>query len=61
MWIVKFGDNTRHSAWSSKKSAIKQVNVLIDKGYIRLERRVIVDDFIEYDSTVTCEDGHYYI
>jgi len=63
MWVVKFGDGKRHSAWTTKKEAIKQANVLDDKGYIKVDykRGVLIDDFIEFDSTVECENGHYYV
>jgi len=32
MWIVKINDYQRHSAWNSKKEAIKQFEVLVDYG-----------------------------
>lgn len=62
MWIVKLGDNTRHSAWNSKKEAIAQADVLRDYGYIMPDPRdQTLADFVEYDCTVQCENGHYYV
>ena len=57
MWIVKINDYQRHSAWNSKKEAIKQFEVLVDYGYLKGES----EDFIEFDETVNCENGHYYV
>jgi hypothetical protein len=63
MWIVKLSDNTRHSAWNSKREALHQAEVLEQHGYIKVERwwGGTLADFIEYDETVTCENGHYYV
>jgi len=61
MWIVILGDNTRHSAWDSKQEAIKQVKVLQDYGYIKPTKESPIKSFIEYDKTVDCENGHYYV
>jgi len=61
MWIVKFGNNTRHSAWSSKNEAKHQVEVLINHGMIKISRYTLLTDFIEFDDTVSCENGHYYV
>lgn len=59
MWIVKFGDNTRHSAWKLKKDALEQVRVLMEHGM--LSRHTAPERFIENDPTVHCRDGHYYV
>ena len=65
MWIVKFDDNSKHSAWDTKREALQQVKILEQNGYIRLHRRDgnngTLNDFVEYDATVSCENGHYYI
>ena len=62
MWIVKFGDNRRHSAWRSKKEARHQAEVLEQNGYIKPDRRnQTLADFVEFDETVSCENGHYYV
>ena len=63
MWIVKLGDNTRHSAWNTKKEALHQAEVLENYGYIRPDRRQSngLADFLERDDTVSCENGHYYV
>ena len=63
MWIVKFGDNRRHSAWNSKQEALHQAEVLEQHGYIKPYRRHAraFANFIEYDETVSCENGHYYV
>ena len=63
MWIVKLGDNTRHSAWNSKKEALHQAEVLEQHGYIQPDRYRSgkIEDFVEYDDTVQCENGHYYV
>lgn len=63
MWIVIFGDNIRHSAWSTRREAIQQVRVLAENGYIRLDHRSPNDiaRFVSYDATVSCENGHYYV
>jgi len=58
MWIVIFGDKTRHSAWNSRKEAIEQVKVLADN---RIIKPIVLSDFVYYDDTVTCENGHYYV
>jgi len=57
MWIVKINDYQRHSAWNSKKEAIKQFEVLKNYGYLKGNW----EDFIEFDETVNCENGHYYV
>ena len=61
MWIVKFGDNTRHSAWHSEQEARQQVLVLSYYGLIKLGRGCPLGHFVEYDETVVCENGHYYV
>ena len=53
MWIVVFKGGKRHSAWVTREAADKQVVTLKDYGY----RRVAV----QFDSTVSCDDGHYYV
>ena len=57
MWIVLLGDDTRHSAWSSKSEALHQAEVLYENGYIGSNTR----DFVIYDRTVQCKNGHYYV
>jgi len=57
MWIVKLGDNSRHSAWDSKKEALQQAKVLKNYGCIKGD----LGNFVEYDDTVSCENGHYYV
>ena len=58
MWIVKFANNSRHSAWDTRKKALYQVEILKQFGYRGLTPPA---NFVEYDETVTCEDGHYYV
>jgi predicted secreted protein len=62
MWIVKLGDNTRHSAWRSRMEALIQAEALEDRGYIKPSSDAqTLDEFVEYDETVSCENGHYYV
>jgi len=63
MWIVTFGDNSRHSAWFSKQEALDQAKVLEQYGIIKTNRRNIngLQDFIKYDSTICCNNGYYYV
>lgn len=61
MWIVKFNDNTRHSAWNTKKKALNQIRVLKEHGLITMRFWQTAEDFTEFDETVHCEDGHYYV
>lgn len=58
MWIVKFFNGKRHSAWASKKDALAQAWVLSENGY---EMRAPLRENIEFDETVRCENGHYYV
>lgn len=53
MYIVRFNDNTRHSAWTNEKEANKQKITLEDHGY--------KDISVIEDSTVNIENGHYYV
>jgi len=53
MYIVLIGYE-RHSAWNTKKEAIKQKAVLEDHGWGR-------NIFIIFDETVSCKNGHYYV
>jgi len=61
MWIVTLGDNTRHSAWNSKKEALHQAEVLQDHGYIQIDRWNSLNDFVTHDDTTHCDNGHYYV
>ena len=54
MWLVVFRNNKRHSAWTSALGARNQIRVLKDYGY-RIKTHPV------YDSTLSCEDGHYYV
>jgi len=58
MWIVKIDDYSKHSAWSTKEEAIHQAMVLKDYGYLR---RGIAEDYVEFDETINCENGYYYV
>ena len=53
MWIVYTRETGKHSAWTTKAGARKQVEVLRDHGYR--------DAYTEKDETVSCENGHYYV
>jgi len=53
MYIVIVPNGLRHSAWMSANEAANQARVLREHGYKRVR--------IEYDSTVSCENGHYYV
>ena len=53
MYIVILKNGVRHSAWSSMVEAKNQVAVLKDYGYKHIR--------IEFDETVVCESGHYYV
>lgn len=63
MWIVKFDDNTRHSAWSSKDEALHQAAVMEKYGLISPDHHggdgLLA--FVENDDTVECKNGHYYV
>lgn len=59
MWIVKLSKHKRHSAWLTVGEALNQVRVLRDAGL--LKRRGSPSRFIEFDVTVQCENGHYYV
>ena len=65
MWIVIFGNKTRHSAWNSKQEAIQQAKVLEAVGYIRGNQGKddlwLLSDFVIFDETVQCRNGHYYV
>ena len=63
MWIVKFGNRERHSAWNSKREALHQAETLEQHGCIRPDRRLkrTLNDFVEFDATVSCKNGHYYV
>lgn len=62
MWVVKFDDNRRHSAWAGKSEALHQARVLVEAGLIKVYRsRTNLENFIEYDPTVSCENGYYYV
>ena len=62
MWIVKLGKNARHSAWNSKAEALHQAKVLKDHGIIKPHgRQTLRKDYIEFDETCQCENGHYYV
>lgn len=59
MWIVLLDDNTRHSAWLSRRSAVHQFEVVQDHGMA--SRSSTAGDNVVFDATVSCEDGHYYV
>ena len=59
MWIVFYADKTRHSAWLSKSEALKQALVLKNSGYYKANQPI--SDFVEFDETVSCENGHYFV
>ncbi len=64
MWVVNLGDNTRHSAWLSKAKAMQQAEVLEEHGHLVPRNRSWwrkLSDFVEYDETTQCENGHYYV
>ena len=52
MNIVKI-NGKKHSAWNTRAEADKQKAVLRDVGYRHISS--------EYDETVQCENGHYYV
>lgn len=62
---MKLQDNNRHSAWNSRSEAIKQAKGLQDDGLIKLWDIKYgvrtIEDFVEEDFTVECENGHYYV
>jgi hypothetical protein len=53
MFIVILSNGVRHSAWDKRNEAAKQLAVLREYGY--------KNPRIEFDDTVNCENGHYYI
>ena len=63
MCIVKMDGEIRHSAWNNKREALHQAEVLWQNGYIYLDPvwNTKLDDFIEFDETISCENGHYYV
>lgn len=61
MWIVTMKDNTRHSAWNSRRLALKQAKVLESYGYCVKRGKFGVRDAVSYDATVSCENGHYLV
>lgn len=52
MWIVMIGKE-RHSAWFTRFEANHQVKVLEVHGYKKCS--------VEFDITVKCDNGHYYV
>jgi hypothetical protein len=53
MYIVYLKNNKKHSAWSTKEAAQHQVQVLEGYGY--------KGAYYEYDETIICDNGHYYV
>ena len=60
MWIVTLPNGTRHSAWNSKREAKRQADVCYEHGMGRDNGRRL-EITVEYDDTVHCENGHYYV
>ena len=61
MWVVGYLDTNergrrvyqRHSAWDTRAEALKQQQVLEDRGYTAVQ--------VDRDLTVQTANGHYYV
>ncbi|MDO8472619.1 MAG: hypothetical protein Q7T05_02250 [Dehalococcoidia bacterium] len=58
MYLVLLPGGRRHSAWDTKAQADHQKEVLEDHGY---KPQWGEDLEVEFDPTVVCENGHYYV
>lgn len=57
MFVVYLPNNKKHSAWNTRSEAKHQVETLINNGYGTKWSK----PFYEFDETVDCENGHYYV
>ena len=62
MYLVILPGGRRHSAWNTRKEAVHQKEVLKAHGYRPQDIDGRYEDLtVEFDPTVVCENGHYYV